>query len=271
MFICDIMYNNGGIKMVGNNFSSEHIIGTNNFGHFIVIICFFLLVYILAYKLSKKDDKVVNWTVIGCAIYIIITEIIKMISRYIKVGTFRHVFPMPFCFLFIPAILLYFINNDKIKHLALTFLCSGSLMGGALYIFVPNGSIDTYPLYHVNTIHGLSFHFIMVLIALVFLMKKVYVPKIKDYKYYFIFMATASIIALTLNSFSGGNALFFGNDSGIPFLKYVIDKSPVLHVLIVFFGESVLLFFVFYAIYSFIMNLNIKYKIKKEELSEQKS
>lgn len=257
--------------MINNNFSADDVIGTNNFGHFIVIICFFSFAFILADKLSKKSNKTINITVIICSIYVVICEIIKMIYRYITVGTFRHVFPMPFCFLFIPAILIYLINNEKIKHFALTFLCSGGLMGGALYIFVPNGSIDKYPIYHVNAIHGLSFHFIMVLLALIFLKRKMYVPSIKDYKYYFMFMGVCSIIALILNSFSGGNALFFGNDSGIPFLKYVIDKSHVLHILIVFFGESVLLFFVFYALYLFIMTLNTKIKLKKEELSKQKS
>ena len=106
------------------------------------------------------------------SIKLVVAEIIKMTYRFIKVGTFRHVFPMPFCFLCIPALLMYFINNDKIKSIARVFLCSGSLMGGALYIFVPNGSIDKYPLYHVNTIHGLSFHFIMVVIGLTLLFKR---------------------------------------------------------------------------------------------------
>ena len=259
---------NGGKIMISNNFSTDDIIGTNNFSHFIVIICFFSLAFILADKLSKKSNKTINITVILCSLYVVICEIIKMIYRYITVGTFRYVFPMPFCFLFIPAILIYLINNEKIKHFALTFLCSGSLMGGALYIFVPNGSIDKYPIYHVNAIHGLSFHFIMVLLALIFLKRKMYVPNIKDYKYYFMFMGVSSIIALILNSFSGGNALFFGNDSGIPFLKYVIEKSRVLHILIVFFGESVILFFIFYVIYSIIMNLNIKIRKEVQNIHE---
>lgn len=248
--------------MIGNNFSTDDVIGTNNFGHLIVVICFFSLAFILAHRFSKKSDKTVDIFVIICILYVVICEIIKMIYRYLKVGTFSHVFPMPFCFLFIPAGLLYLINNERIRHFALTFLCSGGLMGGALYIFVPNGSIDKYPIYHVNAIHGLSFHFIMVLLALIFLKRKMYVPSIKDFKYYFIFMATSSIIALILNSFSGGNALFFGNDSGIPFLRYVIGKSHLLHILIVFLGESVILFFIFYVVYLVIMNLNIK--INKE-------
>lgn len=254
--------------MIGKNFPKEHIIGTNNFSHLFIIICFFILSIVLSYKLSKKEERIINRYLIISTIYLVITEIVKMTYRFIKVGTFSHVFPMPFCFLCIPALIMYFINNDKIKYIARVFLCSGSLMGGSLYIFIPNGSIDKYPLYHVNSIHGLSFHFIMVVIGLTLLFKRMYVPKLKDFKYYFMFMGTFSVIALICNYYSGGNALFFGNDSGIPFLKEVIEKSHLLHVIIVFLGESILLFFIFYAIYSLIMNIRIKYLIKKEELQK---
>lgn len=246
--------------MIGDNFSKDNIIGTNNFGHFVVIVVFLLLAILVAYKLSKQSEKFINFTFIGFAVFVVITEIIKMTVRFLKRPVFRYVFPMPFCFLFISAILLYLINEDKIRAFAQVFLSTGSLAGGIFYIFVPNGSIDTYPIYHVGALHGLLFHFLMVVTGLVLLFKKIYVPKLKDFKKYFSFMTFFSIIAIIHITFSDGNALFFGNGSGIAFLDDIHNISPFLHIAVVYIGESVLLYFVVYAIYVLICNIFNKIK-----------
>ena len=178
-----------------------------------------------------------------------------MTVRYLERPVFRYVFPMPFCFLFIPAIILYLINNDKIRNFAKVFLSTGSLAGGLFYIFIPNGSIDTYPIYHVGALHGLSFHFLMVVVGLVLLFKEMYVPKLKDFKQYFIFMTIFSIIAVIHITFSDGNALFFGNGSGIDLLDKIHSISPILHIAVVYVAESIILYFLVYYIYLFIYNV----------------
>lgn len=254
--------------MIGESFSKDNIIGTNNLGHFIVIVVFITLAILVAYRLSKKSERFINYTFLGFSIFVVIAEIIKMTVRYLERPVFRYVFPMPFCFLFIPAIILYLINNDKIRNFAKVFLSTGSLAGGLFYIFIPNGSIDTYPIYHVGALHGLSFHFLMVVVGLVLLFKEMYVPKLKDFKQYFIFMTIFSIIAVIHITFSDGNALFFGNGSGIDLLDKIHSISPILHIAVVYVAESIILYFLVYYIYLFIYNVINKLTKEEEKISK---
>lgn len=250
--------------MIGDNFPQEHVIGFYNLGHFLLILLYIVGAVILAINERRHSKQYIENVIRICGAYIIITEIIKILVAYFNGGGIAAMFPLPYCGLFIPAIILAMFKNPKVKHIGYTFIAIGGIVGGIFYIFIPNGSIDHYPIYHVKAIHGISYHFIMAYLGLTLLTTGLYKIKAKNFIYYLSFMAVATIIALINNHFFGAHSLFLNTAAGIDFLQKICDKVPFIYALGVFCAETFLAFFGMFGIYSFI----VKYiKLKKPSVT----
>lgn len=240
--------------MFGDNFPQEHVIGFFNIGHALLIIVYLFGIIALAIHNRKHTRNYIEGVIKGCAIYLIVTEIIKILVAFFETHSLSAMFPLPYCGLFIPAIILSLFKNKKIKHIGYTFMAVGGLVGGIFYIFFPGGSIDAYPLYHVKTIHGISYHFIMAFLGLTLLTTGMFKLKKKDWIYYSIFFTIFTFIAILNNTFFGAHSLFLNTGAGIGILQEICDKFPLIYGVLVYLAECFLAFFGIFYIYRFIKN-----------------
>lgn len=238
--------------MFGDNFPQEHVIGFFNLGHALLIIVYLFGIIALAIHNRKHTRQYIEGVIKACAIYLIVTELIKIIVAFFETRSFSAMFPMPYCSLFIPAIILAMFKNKTVKHIGYTFMVVGGLVGGILYIFFPNGSIDAYPLYHVKAIHGISYHFIMAFLGLTLLTTGMFKLKKQDWIYYCSFFAFFTMIAIFNNTFLGTESLFLNTGAGIKILNEICDRVPLIYGLGVFSAECFLAFFGIFYIYRFI-------------------
>lgn len=238
--------------MFGDNFPQEHVIGLFNLGHVLLIIVYLFGIIALAINNRKHTRSYIEGVIKVCAIYLIITELIKILVAFFETRSFSAMFPLPYCGLFIPAIILSMFKNKRIKHIGYTFMVVGGLVGGILYIFFPSGSIDAYPLYHVKAIHGISYHFIMAFLGLTLLTTGMFKLKKKDWITYSVFFTIFTLVAIFNNTFLGTHSLFLNTGAGIGILQDICDKVPLLYGLIVYLAECFLAFFGIFYIYSFI-------------------
>lgn len=238
--------------MFGDNFPQEHVIGFFNLGHALLIIVYLFGVIALAIHNRKHTRQYIEGVIKGCAIYLIVTELIKIIIAFIETRSYSTMFPLPYCGLFIPAIILSLFKNKTIKHIGYTFMVVGGLVGGILYIFFPNGSIDQFPLYHVKAFHGISYHFIMAFLGLTLLTTGMFKLKKQDWIFYSAFFTAFTFVAIFTNTFLGTHSLFLNTGAGIGILQEICDRVPLLYGLIVYSAECFLAFFGIFYIYRFV-------------------
>lgn len=254
--------------MIGDNFPQEHVMGLFGLGHILLILFYIVGAAVLAINERRHSKQYIENVIIICGAYLIITEIIKILVAYFNGGGIASMFPLPYCGLFIPAIILAMFKNPKVKHIGYTFIAIGGIVGGIFYIFVPNGSIDHYPIYHVKAIHGISYHFIMAYLGLTLLTTGLYKIKAKNFIYYLSFMAVATIVALINNHFFGAHSLFLNTGSGIKFLQNICDKVPLIYALGVFLAETFLAYFGMLGIY-YLLVKHIKLKKPSVVLNQE--
>ena len=246
--------------MIGDNFNKNHVFEMFTIEHFVIIFIYLILAVFFAIKTSKNNTLIIRFIIFLAAVYVVLTEIIKIASKFFKGNTFIDMVPMPFCSLFIPGIICSLFKNKHLRRTGYTFMGLGGIVGGFAYIFIPNGSVGSYPIYHLNFIHGVSYHFVMLYIGLLILISKIYIPKLSDFKYYFSFMSLFTIIGIIVHHYYGGNWLFLFNPVGINILDAILAYNNILYLLIVYIGESVVFFFGCYLLYNLIKKI-IKMKI----------
>lgn len=254
--------------MFSNDFSEEQVIGLFNTGHNIVIIVYLLLAFLLAYKLRKISTKAVKWIIFGVTCCVCVAEFLKDFDDLKNLSDVSSYMQLAFCSLFIPALLISFIKYKHIMNAGMAYLVIGGLIGGVFYITMPNGSIDTYPIYHIKALHGLIFHFLMVFISLLCMFTHTVIPEKKYFKYYFSFISFFTLVAIFINYKFGCKALFLNNPCGVPVLEAIFNYSPILFAILVYIGESVVAFWLVYFIYnvvSKIINRRIENKTSMKE------
>ena len=241
--------------MIGDNFNKDHVFAMYTVEHFVIIAVFLFLAFFLVIKSRKLKEKTVNFIILLSAIFVVSTETIKILGKYFNDASFISMVPMPFCSLFIPGVVCSLFKNKHIRRMGYTFMGLGGIVGGFAYIFIPNGSVGSYPIYHLNFIHGVTYHFIMLYVGLLILITKTYIPKLSDFKYYFSFITLFTIIGVIVRQKFGGNWLFLFEPVNIKILDSILSYNNVLYFLMIYIGESVVFYFGCYFLYYFINKL----------------
>lgn len=246
--------------MIGNNFPAEHVIGFYNVGHVLIALLYIFGIVSLAIFERRHTRKHIENVILACGIYLIITEIIKIIVAYINVGTISAMFPLPYCGIFLPAIILAMTKNPFLKKVGYTFMAVGGIVGGILYIISPGDSINSYPIYHVKSIHGLSYHFIMAYLGLTLLTTGMVKLKKRDFFYYFGFYCVFAVLGIINNVFFGASSLFLNTGAGIEPLELLVKEFPIFYAIAMFSAQAFLAYFGIFYIYRFIKS---HFRLKK--------
>ncbi len=254
--------------MWSNNFPNEDVIGFFNVKHYLIIVVYLVLAIYLAFKLKEISHIKIKKILVVTAFTLTFAELIKDLNIIFDHGQFRSWFQLAYCSLFLPALWMILFKNKFINKLGAAYLVIGGIVGGVFYIFVPNGSIDVYPLYHIKTLHGIIYHFLMVFTGLLCLFSKYYEIKRSDFKYYFIFMTGFTVLAVVVNLFFDCHALFLNDPSGIKILTLIYDASPLFYAILVYLFEAIFAFFGIYYGYVQIKKI-ISWKFSKEEVTNE--
>lgn len=232
-----------------DNYTQDDICGIFSAWHFIVIAGFFLVSFFAIYFSQKLSQKQTKTVLLVIAIAVTVMEIVKIVLRLCKGANGNSWIPLYFCSLFIYAIWLSFSKNQHIKNTGYSFMVFGGIFAAISFIIYPSTSLMLYPLWHPSSLHSILYHGLMFYSGIMVILKKLYVPKAKDFFLYLIFTTIASLVAIIINHFLGTNMMFLGNPFGLPILSDILNYSKILYILLAYIAQCVILFWLNYGIY----------------------
>lgn len=247
------------IKFFYDHFTKEDIAGMFTPTHYVTIVLFFALLVLSLYLSRNFDVNRINRIHFGVAVFVTAIEIIKDTIQIIKGNEPSSWLPLFFCSLFIYASWLPFSKNEFIKNMGYAYICLGGVMSGIFFTFYPSTSLVWYPIWHPLAIYGFVYHFAMVYIGLLLLIKRIYIPMKKHSLNYFVFISIACLIAALINPIFNSNCMFLRDPMNLPLFTTIAEFSPLLWALIAYIGQSILLFWIGIGLY------NLYSKIKDRE------
>lgn len=233
--------------MFYDNFTKEQICGVFTPTHFVVIAVYYALIIVAVIFFRKFDERKTERIVFGIAIAVTVMEIVKIAIRLYKGEGGDAWIPLYFSSLFLYAIWLSLAKNKILQTMGRTFLAFGCSVAGALFVLYPSTSLPFYPIWHPASLHSLIYHWLMLYVGLLTLLKR-YRPKIWHFALYFGFVAVFSAVAAIINRFLNTNLMFLSNPFGLSFLKKLADCSPIGYAIVAFFAQAILLFWAVYGL-----------------------
>ena len=101
------------------------------------------------------------------------------------------------------------------EKLVLSFLFYGGIVAGAMFVLWPTSALPEQPLLHCLTFHTLFYHSASVAIGLLIVLRKYFIPDIKDIIPYSIIVFTFCLIAYIFNLITGSNLMFISYDNAM--------------------------------------------------------
>lgn len=199
-------FQNDGIGPVRGLLSIDHLIFT------IIGICLITLFLFLTRKFDnlkiKKTIRILFWIVL-------VLEILKIIWNLTlrENVTFNQWVPLYFCSLLIPALGLAGYGNKYLERIGLSFMFYGGIVAGAVFVLWPTSALPEQPLLHCLTFHTLFYHSASVAIGLLIILRKYFIPTIKDIIPYAIIVGGFCLIAYIFNLITGSNLMFISYDN----------------------------------------------------------
>ena len=237
--------------------------GMFSIGHIIALAIMIILVALAVFftRNIKKDSIII--IIRSMAIVFTILEIIKIIFQLTHGLTeINNYVPLYFCSLFIYA--LWFASFKKTEKIGLAFIFGGAIIAGFVFLLFPSTSLVDYPLFHFVCFYSLIYHSSMMYLGIIIAKTHYYEPNIKDFNYYFGFVASGMIIAIIIDLLTGSNLMFIMNPGQIPVLKDIASFSTFIYSIMAVTGHM-LMFPVSIGVYKLIQKINNKETILKSE------
>ena len=243
-----------------DNFTPEQVCGIFTPLHFMVIAVFillFALVIVLSKTLTPEKSKKLIFVL---AIVVLALEIIKIVLRIVKGNGLNSWIPLYFCSLFLFAVWFVFTNNEKLRRIGYSYIVFGGIFASVSFIIYPSTSLMIQPLWHPGAIHSIIYHFIMLYVGVLVLIKKLYTPKASDFLYYFAFVTCSCLLALAVNLNFGTNMMFLDNPFGLGFLQSIRNTSQVLYIILAWLAQAVGLYWINFGVYKIITKIKLRRK-----------
>lgn len=201
-------FSNDGIGPVRGLLSIDHLVFT------IVGIGLIVLFLVLT---RHFDNAQIKKTILILFWIVVVLEILKIIwNLTIRENvTFNQWIPLYFCSLLMPALGLAGYGNKFLEKLGLSFLFYGGIVAGAMFVLWPTSALPEQPLLHCLTFHTLFYHSASVAIGLLIVLRKYFIPNIKDIIPYSIIVFTFCLIAYIFNLITGSNLMFISYDNAM--------------------------------------------------------
>ncbi len=254
-------------KFFYDHFTEKDIAGMFNLTHLLYVLVFFGLATLAVYTSRRMKDKTFDKVHLTTAITITVCEIVKIALRIGKNQSIDSWVPLYYCSLFLFAVWLPLTKNKHLSIAGYAYMTMGGVIASVAFTVYPSTSLAIFPIWHPSTIYSGLFHFAMLYLGLMCLIKSKYKPQWKHVLNYFSFVSVFAIPSVILNAKYQTNCLFLRHAFKLPFLEWMIDVSPYFYMAVVFFAQSVLIYLAACGIYKL-----IEKKInKKKELANELS
>lgn len=251
-----------------DHFDESQIAGVFTPTHFIVLAIYFILMAVALFFSRKMTEPTVKKFTLAAAILTCSMEVVKISLRIAKGQNPGEWLPLYVSSLFLYASWMSLSKVKVIQTTGVTFLSFGSTTAGIVYAFYPSTSLLRYPIWHPGSIHGLSYHWIILYIGILTLWKR-FRPKAVYFWHFFLFMTAFTIPAFICNELYGYNLMFIGVPFYLPPLQFLYDTSPYLYAAVVYLAQSVALYWAWFGGYQLVMHLMKKRRAAREgELSD---
>ncbi len=220
--------------------------------HFAAIFLCFLLLFAALCCSRRLNVTQTNRLLFWLGIVVAGLEILKIANRAIRGYHPGRWIPLFYCSLFVFAVWLIRLPGKICKRMGSSFICMGGGMAAIFFLFYPSTSLASYPLISFDSLHSLLYHLIMCYCSVMMLWKGIYKPVKQDGVWYFIFVAGACILSVPINEAFGTNCMFMRHPYGLPILQPVMDYSQTLYRILAAFGQSVVMFWLNFGIFTLV-------------------
>lgn len=227
--------------------------GGFSIGHLVFLIfCIFLI--IIGVILTVKYVQDMNKFLLSIGIGALLFELIKIVwgtsvNRY---EVWVEYLPLWFCSLFVPASILASVTKGRVRHLAISFMFYGGIVGGVAYLLFPTTSLYKFPAFHFLSFHSMLYHTMMVYTGLVIMIKKLIVPSLKDFLPYFIFTTVFCIISYVINQIYDTNFMFLNETSNNDILKLLMNLTKGFYPVALTLFQNIGTFFISLGIFKLV-------------------
>lgn len=215
--------------------SKENACGLFNSAHIISSIICLCLVVILALLAKRLSDKGVLVLTRVMAIVLLVLEAIKITFK-LTIGEGQYIdhwVPLFYCSLFIYALFMCGFGKGVIYKIGCTFLASGCVIAGLIFLAFPTTSLPDYPIYHFISMHSMLFHSSMVIFGLIYMQRGYIKLNRLSYLYYVIFVSVPLVLSLILNPIFDANLMMIDNPTNLPigFILKIYEAVPFVYTL----------------------------------------
>ena len=217
--------------------------GLFSLGHILSLVLCLLLVALVVFLNRKqtKDDVVRSCK--PMAIIILAFEIIKIVHKFcIGQTDLDHWFPLAYCSFLIYSLFLSGFGKGIWQKMGHAFLSGPSFIAGMAFLIFPTTSLADYPLYHFLSFHSMAYHSVMVYFAVMFYKSRVMEYKFENGKYYLLFLAFFSVIAITMDYTLDCN--LFLHKGNLLLIIDIYDISVVLYTIVLFIAFSTMYYII---------------------------
>ena len=227
-------------------------------GPFSVHFLFFSTIALALWLSRRWTKQTVQRMHRGIAVGVAVMEIAKISIRVYKGQGPDDWMPLYFCSLFLFAVWLALSKPKVLKTAGYAFMTMGGVAAAIFFIFYPTTSLNLFPIWHPASIHSFVYHWIMLYLGLLVLLKGLYVPRPHHALHYGVFVLAACFAAYFFNEWLGCNCMFLHSAFGLAFLEGILARSHAVYIVIVSLAQSVGLFWLSFGICRFIMKERCK-------------
>ena len=228
--------------------------GLFSLGHFLLLaITFFCIIVALKYTKNKSKEQIKN-IIRNSTCLLWILEIVKIFYS-IKIYGFLAInkyVPLYFCSLILYAGIFSGFCNNVLKKVGDTFLATGGIVAGLVFLICPLTSLTTYPTFHFISIQSFILHGTMLYLGLLVLISNYVTLEKTDFKYYAILIISISIIAFVINLIFDSNLMFISQNYPGTFIEIIYKLSGKMFPIVMILGQVYLPFYLIYGLYSIV-------------------
>ena len=208
---------------------SMPVCGMYTVGHLILLLIFLPLLAVSLHFSRHMSARGVLRTTRILTLTLWVLEILKIIFNFSVGATHPNNFvPLYFCSLILYAGLCSSFGRGRIKRAGDVFISTGAIVAGAIFLAVPITSLTMYPAFHFLSLHSMFLHSAMIYLGVLYQMRGVCRPKIRDIGYHAALVLGICLIAFVFNAFTDANLMFISRD---------YPDNPPLHLLFTIFGS----------------------------------
>ena len=222
--------------------------GLFSVGHFVLIGITLVCIIIALKKNVHKNKEEVYKIIRNLTIVVWVLEILKISFnlQYFKIYNVKEWIPLYYCSLLLYAGFLSSFTKGPFKRAGDVFLATGSIVGGAVFIFMPTTSLLTYPAFHFISFHSFFFHGTMFYLTILINVTHYIEIKRDDIIYFAALVGLVCLAALAVNIKFSSNLMFISKNFPNTPIEPIYNLTGRLFTPLMIIGQMTVPFYVSY-------------------------